>query len=227
MKIAIAMFLPTLLLSFALSHPAPVRALPRVASTPQTSDSEVHFNNTEIEPGVSVSSLRIGDDQDRALILFPRKAEDQQWEDPCGRTLDWVDTTNSMGHGDVFIRLNKKGKIFQIESSTTRFHTPEGITTFDPPEKVAAVYKDMHAYVLLTQPTPALGDRPLIFWIDRKHGIAFALAYDPSQHKRYVYKIIVFGPNKDFCPEQEKTDSPEWQQIHPYSVEPPVELSPR
>jgi hypothetical protein len=84
----------------------------------------------------------------------------------------------------------------------------------------------MRAYTLLTQPSPALGDRPLVFWVDKKKGIAFALAWDPSRHKRYVYKIIVFEANKDFCPEQEKTSSPKWQQIPPYAAEPPRELSP-
>jgi len=84
----------------------------------------------------------------------------------------------------------------------------------------------LRAWVLLTPPVPSLGDRPLVFWIDKKKGIAFAFAYDPSHHKRYVYKVIVFEPNKDFCPEQEKTSSPKWQPIRPYSVEPPAELSP-
>ena len=117
-------------------------------------------------------------------------------------------------------------RFFQIESSTTRFHTAEDITTFTDPAKVAHAYRDMKAFVLLTPPAPALGDRPLVFWIDKRKGIAFALAYDPSQHKRYVYKIIVFEPNKDFCPEQEKTSSPKWQSISPYAIEPPRELSP-
>jgi len=189
------------------------------------SDPAPHFSNTVIEAGSSVGPLKLGDSSARAVDLFPKKTEDQSWDDPCGTTLDWVDTTNPVGRGDLFIRL-KKGKIFQIESATTRFHTAEGITTFDPPEKVKAAYKDLRAWVLLTPPVPALGDRPLVFWIDKKAGIAFALAYDPSHHKRYVYKITVFEPNKDFCPEQEKTSSPKWQEIRAYAVEPPPELSP-
>jgi hypothetical protein len=183
------------------------------------------FSNTVIEPGLSVGPLKIGDNQERAEQLFPKKAEDQQWEDPCGTTLDWVDTSNPNGRGDVFIRL-KKGKAFQIESSTTRFHTAEGITTFDSPEKVASAFREMRAGVLLTPPIPSLGDRPPIFWIDRKRGITFELAYDPSHRKRYVYKIIVYEAGKEFCPEQEKTNSPKWQSIRPYSLEPPIELSP-
>jgi hypothetical protein len=188
-------------------------------------DSDSHFLVTLIDPGLAVGPIKIGDNRDRALELFPKKAEDQEWDDDCGSTIDWVDTSNPMGRGDLFIRM-KKGRVFQIESSTTRFHTAEDITTFDPPEKVRSTYKDMRAYVLLTPPSPALGDRPLVFWVDRKKGIAFAFAYDPSHHKRYIYKIIVFEPNKEFCPELEKTSSPKWQSIAPYSIEPPRELSP-
>ena len=100
--------------------------------------------------------MKLGDSRPQALALFPKKDIDQQWDDPCGTTLDWVDVTNPMGRGEVFIRL-KKGKIFQIESSTTRFHTADGVTVFDPTEKVAAAYKDMRAWVLLNPPSPSLG----------------------------------------------------------------------
>src|SRR5579862_3613419 len=178
-----------------------------------------------IEPGLSVGPLKLGDSRERALELFPKKDEDQEWENRCGTTVDWVDSTKPTGRGDVFIRL-KKGKVFQIESATTRFHTAEGITTFDPPEKVARVYKDLRAYTLLTPPLSSLGDRPLVFWIDKKKGIAFTFAYYPDQHKRYLYKITVFGSNKTFCPEQETMNSPKWQSIPSYSLEPPPEMAP-
>jgi len=75
-------------------------------------------------------------------------------------------------------------------------------------------------------PDPARGDRPLVFWIDKKKGIAFAFAYYPKERKRYLYKIIVFEPNKTFCPEEETTGSPKWQAIPSYALEPPVELAP-
>jgi hypothetical protein len=91
---------------------------------------------------------------------------------------------------------------------------------------VAQAYKDMRAYALLTAPNPSLGSRPLVFWVDKKKGIAFTLAFDPSHHKRYVYKIIAFEPNKNFCPEQETINSTKWQSIPQGAVEPPAELSP-
>jgi glycosyltransferase involved in cell wall biosynthesis len=186
---------------------------------------EPHFATTTIEPGHGLGPLKLGDSRERAQELFPRKDIDQEWEDACGSTIDWTDSTNPVGHGEVFIRV-KKGKVFQIESSTTRFHTAEDITTFDPPDKVEKSYRDLRAWVLLTSPSPALGSRPPVFWIDKKKGIAFELAYDAPHHKRYVFKVIVFEPNKMFCPEQETVNSMKWQAIDAYALEPPKELSP-
>jgi len=208
--------LALLLLTFALSL---------TALQAQPADDEPHFTNTVIEPGQGIGPLKLNDSRDKALQLFPKKDIDQEWEDPCGTTFDWIDNTNPIGHGDVFIRM-KKNKIFQIESSTTRFVTAEGITIFDPPEKVHSAYKDLRAGVLLGDLSPALGSRPLVFWFDKKRGIAFALAYDRPHHKRYVYKIIVFEPGKNFCPEQETINSNRWQNIDPYAQEPPRDLSP-
>lgn len=206
------------LLAIRLAHP--------LAQAAQNSDSLTSpMFQTVIEPGSSLGPLKLGDTRARALELFPKKYEDQEWEDRCGTALDWVDTENRAGGGDLTVRL-QKDKVFQIESSTTRFHTAEGITIFDPPEKIRNAFKDLLAYTLLNPPTPALGDRPLVFWLDKKKGIAFALAYYPAKQKRYVYKIIVFAPNKTFCPEGETTNSPTWQSIPPYSLEPPTELSP-
>ncbi|PYX46429.1 MAG: hypothetical protein DMG79_16480, partial [Acidobacteria bacterium] len=92
-------------------------------------DSAPQFTEVTIEAGSRVGPLKLGDSRERVLELLPKKEEDQEWSNNCGTTIDWVDSTNRTGRGDVFVRLNKKGKVFQIESSTTRFHTSEGITT--------------------------------------------------------------------------------------------------
>jgi hypothetical protein len=205
--------------------PAVLLLAPSGPISAQESEASAISSQVMIEPGLSIGPLKLGDTRERALELFPKKAEDLEWENSCGTTLDWVDAENRTGRGDLFIRI-KKGKIFQIESATTRFHTAEGITTFDHGDKVASAYKDMRAFTLLTQPSPALGDRPLVFWVDKKKGIAFAFAYYPAEHKRYLYKIIVFEPNKTFCPEEETTNSPKWQSIKSYALEPPSEMAP-
>jgi hypothetical protein len=199
--------------------------LPAASSRGAQSDSISIGDRNLIEPGLRVGALKLGDNRARVLELFPKKSEDQEWENKCGTTINWVDASNPTGRGDVFIRI-KKDKVFQIESATTTFHTAEGITTFDRPEKIASAYKDMKAYTLLTPPNSALGDRPLVFWIDKKHGVAFVFAYYPAEHKRYLYKTIIFEPNKNLCPEEETISSPKWQAIPSYATEPPAELAP-
>ena len=229
MKLAVTLIVPIILVLGLSGRATPfgIRGAPRVAAVmSQEPDAGSLSTQTVIEPGSRVGPLKLGDTRDRALELFPKKDEDQEWQNSCGTTLDWVDATNRTGRGDLFIRLNKKGKIFQIESSTTRFHTSEGITTFDPAEKVAGAYKDLRAYTLLSTPDPARGDRPLVFWIDKKKGIAFVFAYYPKERKRYLYKVIVFEPNKTFCPEEETIGSSKWQAISSYALEPPIELAP-
>jgi hypothetical protein len=216
----VTLILPSVFLLALFTHPIQ----PRMRAS-QDSDARPLSGEVTIEPGLSIGPLKLGDTRERALELFPKKAEDMEWQNTCGTTLDWVDAENRTGHGDLLIRV-KKGKIFQIESTTTRFHTPEGITTFDHADKVAEAYKDMRAYTLLTPPSPALGDRPLVFWVDKKRGIAFVFAYYPAEHKRYIYKIVVFESNKNFCPEEETTGSSKWQPISPYTLEPPPELAP-
>jgi hypothetical protein len=233
MKLILALIIPTILSLELSSHATPpgIRGVhPMVAIISQDTEAPALSSQTLIEPGARVGALKLGDSRDRALELFPKKSEDQEWDDKCGGSggtmLDWVDAQNPTGHGDLYIRLNKKGKVFQIESATTRFRTAEGITTFDHADKVAENYKDLRAYTLLSPPVPALGSRPLVYWIDKKNGIAFVFAYYPKERKRYVYKIIVFEPNKTFCPEEETVSSPKWQSIPSYALEPPPELAP-
>jgi hypothetical protein len=142
MKLTLALIIPTIL-SLELSSPATPPGIsgvhPIAAITSQDTETPVLSSQTLIEPGARVGPLKLGDSRDRALELFPKKNEDQEWNDKCGggTTLDWVDSQNPTGHGDIYIRLNKKGKIFQIESSTTRFRTAEGITTFDHADKAS------------------------------------------------------------------------------------------
>jgi hypothetical protein len=199
---------------------------PGHSARPQSSeqDSGAPNGDTLIEPGLKIGPLKLGDSEERVLELFPKKIEDQEWENKCGTTYNWVDTANRIRGGNLYVRF-KKGTVFQIESATVRFHTAEGITPLDPPDKIAEKFKDLRAYTLLTAPSSALGNRPLAFWVDKKKGIAFAFAYYPSEHKRYLYKIIVFIPNKNFCPEEETPNSNKWQEISPYTLEPPSFLS--
>jgi hypothetical protein len=65
----------------------------------------------------------------------------------------------------------------------------------------------------------ALGGRPLVYWVSRSRGIAFAFAYDSETYKRYLYEIIVFKPQTSFCIEGIKLDAPGVQKLSPYSLQ--------
>jgi len=191
------------------------------------SSRDISRSETLIEPGRSIGLLSLGDSKTRTLEIFPFKADqDQEWKDDCGMTINWVDLPNNGAHGggNVFVKFRKE-KVFQIESATTRFHTRDGVTIYDDPEKVHTYYKDLRAYVLRGAPLRALGDRPLVFWVSKNSGIAFAFAFDQKQVRRYLYKIVIFEPNTEPCPEDQTTDSPNWVEIPPYSLELPHRIA--
>jgi hypothetical protein len=175
--------------------------------------------STTIIPGVGLRNLALGDSRQRFLQLFPAKKNvDQSWNDACGSEHNWVDP--SPPGGNVFVRFTGE-LISQFEFSSTRFHTAEGITPLDPPQRVRESFPGLKAFVFLGYTSTAMGDRPLVFWIDERKGIAFKFAYFPEEQRRYLYGIIIFKPHTQLCPEGSKIDSTDWRELPAYSLEPP------
>jgi hypothetical protein len=175
-----------------------------------------------IVPGQSVGSLRLGDSRQRLEQLFPPKKNiDQQWEagDRCGTTYNWVDLDTSKA-GNVFVHL-KDGTVFQIDSATERFHTPEGIAVGASPEQVRKKYARLRAYILSSDTSEAQGMRPLVYWIDSERGLAFAFAYSRAKKSRYLYRIIASRPGSEVCPLDEPDDPSQKRELPPYSLEAP------
>ena len=174
-----------------------------------------------IEPGKRIGRLNLGDTRECALQLFPLKPnvdqEEGSEEGECGNEYLWVDLENTQ-KGNIFIRF-QNSIVFQIESATTRFHTAEGIKAYDFPKEVRRNYRGLRAYALVGHSPDALGGKPLIFWIDWAKGIAFLFASTRRDHQRYLYSIIVFKPGGRFCPQGESTDSQDWHELAPYSLE--------
>jgi hypothetical protein len=209
-------FRPAMLLllgSYAVYQPS--TASKRVPSVDRSSIST-------IEAGASIGELKLGDTRERALRLFRLRAHvDQKWTDACGDGYNWVDQEHG---GNIFVRF-RNGRVSQIESTSPYYHTMDGVKAYDSPEDVARRYRNLKAYVLLNLTNSALGDRPLIFWLDRGSGLAFSFAYYPDERRRYLYKIIVFRRDTDLCAEGETTKSPDWKELPPYSLEAPDQSS--
>lgn len=194
-----------------------------VLSIAQVSSHSADSTHSLVVPGQTVGELNLGETRDKALTLFTFKSKvDQEFSQQpgCGTELNWVDIKDyPKFRGNVFIRF-RENIVFQIDSATTRYRTAEGITIGSSPEDVRSHYLHLRSYILSNIFSEALGGRPLVYWIDREKGIAFAFAYSRRTSKRHLYEIIVFRPNSEICPTDDSTDSPAKRELPPYSLEP-------
>jgi hypothetical protein len=160
----------------------------------------------------------LGDARDRALDLFPlKKHSDQEMADGNGGSYSWVDSNKSGSSGNLFIHFSA-GVVSQIDATTSRFHTSDGITVKSTPAQVRAHYKGMRAFILSDSSDHALGWLPVVYWIDYQKGIVFAFAYYPSGGYRYVYAIVVFQPNSQIRDLNGALESSTRRELPPYSL---------
>jgi hypothetical protein len=180
-----------------------------------------------IVAGTRVGLLELGDSRSRALQLYPPKPNiDKEYEYPnCGITYEWIDLNSHQG-GGISIGF-RNGTTSQIDATSETYRTAEGLTRFSPPERVRESYKQIKTYVIYGTASEAIGGRDLILWIQKGDGIAFIFAYDRARQSRSVYKISVFKPRTEFCPEGHSMDSPDLGELAPYSLEPPEQPNAR
>lgn len=165
-----------------------------------------------ITPGVGVGKLRLGDSLSRVQAFFSQEKGESQG---CGVAFRTVVRSQPEGNLTAYV---EDGNVFQIDSGTPRYHTAKGVKAYDDPQRVKAHYKNLRAYAD-DYTSMALGDRPVIYWVDEERGIAFEFAYYREEHQRYLYSIIVFQPKGLFCPEGERSEPSHWHKLLPYSLE--------
>jgi hypothetical protein len=189
----------------------------------QAGGVQVASEARQVIAGVQVGHLKLGDSKGRALELFPLKQNvDQEYSQPeeCGTEFNWVDLRYPKHPGNVFIHF-KEGTVFQIDVADPSFRTPDGISFLSSPEQVRRRHPSLEAWVLSgNSGGEALGERPLVYWIDRRAGVAYSLAYSKSERKRYVYEVIVFKPGTDICPHDDSTNSSAKKKLSPFTIEP-------
>ena len=208
-NVAVALSILLLWISVRVSQP----------STPNVS----HDLPPDIVPGASIGPIRLGDDEKRVveeLSDFPKIVQQVTYP-MCGtiRMTEWFD--KALLQTGLFIYLRKNG-VFQIESEATRFRTAEGITEHSLPEDVERHYPNMEAYELLSSASDLVGNRNLIYWVDRDRGIAFGYYYNTQKRRRLVFRVIIFQPKTDFRPNGCVTRPQELRRLRPYSLDPPA-----
>ena len=186
----------------------------------QTHSQTPGSSSALIVPGQSVGSLRLGDSRQRVQQLFPMKEHvDQEWSDSrdeCGTVVNWVDLK---AEGNVFVHI-RGVEAFQIDSATARFKTADGLTVGATPQQVRQHYHGLQAFNLSNGTSEAEGERPLVYWVDRNKGIAFAFAYYRKKKSWYLYHIVVFTPRADICPNPEALSPSDRRELSPYSLNP-------
>lgn len=183
-----------------------------------------------IVAGNSVGDLRLGDARDRISEIFRLKpnidGEVFLISGPlaCHRTeIHWLDMEKKnqelVVHNGVWIYV-KDDRVFQIESETPRFRSPEGLTEQSLPEQVRHSYKNLEAFALINSSNKINGPRDLVYWVNTEKGIAFEFYYNQVRRRRLVAKIAVFTPETTFQP-QGCVDEPQvWKKLELYSLEP-------
>lgn len=135
-----------------------------------------------IQAGRSVGYLKLGDSRERALQIFPKKANtDIEYDIPnCGTEYDWVELRPIHRGGNVFINF-KGGRVWQISSTLAEFATVNGIKSGSSPQDVRRQFKGLESYVYRGRTPEALHQSPLIVWVDRPAGIAFSFVYSSEE----------------------------------------------
>lgn len=181
-----------------------------------------------IDPGKSVGPLRLGDTEQRFWELF--RKDDPGTDEvtyPCkGASGDesitevhWTDIGSNVDNG-IWAYL-RRGHVFQISDGSARYRTEWGVTVDSSPNRIRLSYTGLEAYWLTHSRSLAAGDRDFIYWVDRRHGIAFKFYYDSTARSRKVYAVDIFEPGEEFIPNG-CLDSPhDWHKLAPYSAEPP------
>jgi hypothetical protein len=123
----------------------------------------------------------------------------------------------------LFIFL-KDGHVTWTQAETPRFRTAEGITEESSPALVRRHYPDIETYVLVNSGADIVGGRDLVYWVDRRQGIAFEFYYNRRAHNRRVKSVIVFEPGTEFQPEGSCVQEPQyWRKLKPFTIEVPRE----
>lgn len=177
----------------------------RVCDVIAVSDRGEHV----ITPGHGIGKAVLGISEEDISQLFPYNSRrDQKWTDDCGDAYNWIGDE----HEKLLFRF-QNGRLTQVEARSRSFHTAESLNLDSGLSDVRKEYPNLRAYKLLAPVDIAQGNQPLIFWIDKLRGVAFALAYGTDTKKRYLYYIIVFPAGTMFCPEGELIDDGKWVEV--------------
>lgn len=150
---------------------------------------------TTIVAGKSVVRINIGDTMERIFQLYP-KLKRADYTPVKGCDFGNLELPNSS------MLAIKGGRVVQItvknNYSKTTPETAEEIQLGSSPALVKKSYPNADkAFTKLSETYSSTGNYPLIYWVDKKMGIAFEF-YTDSSRGRLVNAIHIFAPGERF-----------------------------
>jgi hypothetical protein len=169
-----------------------------------------------IRPGEGVAGVELGSHFSRFESVFPKHPTfDEDIPDTlcgAGRVYHWLDIDK--GATGVYAYL-KNDEIYQLSVQTPRFALSNGIKTEASEKQVKGAYPHGRRYVLLGSGMVAVGGRDLVYWVDKKQGVAFELYWYREKKQRFVRAIDIFRRGTDYFPEGCITPPQEWRELSP------------
>jgi hypothetical protein len=169
-----------------------------------------------ILPGTSVAGVKLGDDASRFEAVFPKRpaSEDHSLSgavgDQCPTEIYyWSDLALDTSVVTAYL---KNGDISQLSVQGPMFSLQNGLKAGATEEQVKQAYPNGQMYVLLYSGSKVNGGRDLHYWVDKRAGVAFKLAWWQSRKRRSVSGIDIFPKESAYRPEGCISPPQQWQQ---------------
>ncbi len=171
-----------------------------------------------ILPGMSVAGVKLGDDASRFEAVFPNRhgAEDHSLSGAVGEQCPaelyyWSDLSPDTSVVTAYLR---NGGISQISAQGPRFSLPNGLKDGMTEEQVQHAYPNGKMYILLHSGSKVNGGQDLYYWVEKRAGLAFKLAYWQSKKQRAISAIDIFPKGSEYRPGGCILTPQNWQKLN-------------
>lgn len=170
------------------------------SETSENGLNDKRVGNGLIIPGNSIGLLNLRDNKEKAISYLGKPSDHEEydrWGCPREEMVLW----SFQNFGKVGIEaFLKDGIIYQIESYSERFTTEDGIKSGDDPKKLIKLYPNLQAYELLHSADEVDSKRNVIYWVDKKLGIAFVFISAGANKTKKISSIVIFDALSEFQP---------------------------
>jgi len=166
-----------------------------------------------IHPGKGVGGLSLGDGVAQFEAVFPKTPGGWNHDFTGGgkgcpkEFYYWFNKVHNSSDlkaymtGEQISLISVSGPKFALQDGIISLYWPKDRPSGTSMKQVEQTYPAGHLYSLAGTDSDLENGRDLLYWVDRKAGIAFQLVWIPSQKQRLVQKVDVFPPGTAFRPQ--------------------------